>query len=195
MTDTTPGVTPGPKRGVPVWAQIIVWVALLGLLAIVAFGLKRAQQGSVQVGDKLPDFTVTFFDGYNYAGESEMKLSGFKGKVVVLNFWASWCKPCEQEAAELEESWQFYKDTDRVVFLGVDYTDTPTEANTYLKKFAITFPNSPDLGSRIAQLFRITGVPETYFIDQNGVLRYAQVGPFTSVDQIKTQVDALLNNQ
>jgi cytochrome c biogenesis protein CcmG/thiol:disulfide interchange protein DsbE len=190
MTETTTA----PKRGVPVWAQIIIWMGLLGLLAVVAFGLRRAQQGSVVVGDTLPDFTVTFFDGYEYAGKTEMKLSDFKGKVVVLNFWASWCKPCEQEAAELEAAWLYYKDTDQVIFLGVDYTDTPTEANAYLKKFAITYPNSPDLGSRIAQLFRITGVPETYFIDQNGVLQYAQVGPFTSVDEIKVQVDALLKN-
>jgi cytochrome c biogenesis protein CcmG/thiol:disulfide interchange protein DsbE len=191
MTDTTSA----PNRGVPVWVQIIIWVGLLGLLAVVAFGLRRAQQGSVVVGDTLPDFTVTFFEGYEYQARTELKLSDLKGKVVVLNFWASWCKPCEQEAAELEAAWQYYKDTDQVVFLGVDYTDTPTEANAYLKKFAISYPNSPDLGSRVAQLFRITGVPETYFIDQNGVLRYAQVGPFTSIEQIKAQVDALLQNQ
>ena len=121
-----------PKRGVPVWVQIIVWVGLLGLLTLVAFGLRRTQQGSLVVGDTLPDFSLSFFDGYQMQGQSEVKLSDFKGKVVVLNFWASWCKPCEQEAAAMEASWRTYKPGGQVVFVGADYVDTEPEARGYL---------------------------------------------------------------
>jgi cytochrome c biogenesis protein CcmG/thiol:disulfide interchange protein DsbE len=181
-----------PKRGVPLWVQILVWVGLLGLLTIVALGLRRSQQGSVRVGDTLPDFTLKFFDGYTYQGQSEVKLSDLRGKVVVINFWASWCKPCEQEAAEVEAAWQVYEPGGQVVFFGADYVDTEPEARGYLKKFAITYPNGPDLGTRISQIFRITGVPETYFIDQNGKLVYAQIGPFTSEAQIHAILDPLL---
>ncbi len=182
-----------PRRGVPVWVQVIVWVALLALLVIVALGLRRAQQGTVQPGDQIPNFTLTLFDGYTYAGASEVNLVDLQGKVVVINFWASWCKPCEQEAAEIESAWRFYEPTGKVVFLGADYVDTEPEARGYLKKFDITYPNGPDLGTRISQMFRIKGVPETYFIDQTGKLVYVQVGPFQSEEQIRSIIDQLLN--
>lgn len=189
MTEST---QPPARRGVPLWAQITVFAFLLGLLLLVGVTLNRRQQGTVQPGDQIPDFTLPLFSGYEYEGKTEVKLSDFRGKVVVLNFWASWCKPCEQEAAELEQAWQAYASTGEVVFLGADYVDTEPEARVYLQKFGITYPNGPDLGTRISQLFRIAGVPETYFIDGEGVLRYVQVGPFTSLEQIQFQIDQLL---
>src|SRR5512139_2422291 len=190
MTDSP---TPAPRRGVPLWAQIIIWVFLIGLLAIVAMGLRRAQQGTVQPGQKIDNFTLPLYSGYEYEGKSEISLEDLRGKVVVMNFWASWCKPCEQEAAELQQVWEEYEPTGEVIFLGADYVDTEPNARVYLKKFGITFPNGPDLATKISQYFRIKGVPETYFIDREGVLRYIQVGPFTSAEQLRTQIDALLN--
>ncbi len=181
------------RRGVPLWAQIIIWVGLLGLLGMVGFTLNKRQQGTVQPGDVIPDFTLPLFSDYEYAGQSEIKLSDLRGKVVVLNFWASWCKPCEQEAAELQEAWELYEPTGQVIFLGADYVDTEPEARVYLQKYGINFPNGPDMGTRVSQLFRIQGVPETYFIDKAGVLRYVQVGPFTSLGQIQQQIDLLLS--
>ena len=187
------GTSPqAPRRVVPVWVQVIVWVVLLALLTIVAFGLRRSQQGSLRVGDTLPDFSLTFFDGYQFQGKSEVKLSEFIGKVVVINFWASWCKPCEQEAAAMEATWRAYEPGGQVIFIGADYVDTEPEARGYLKKFDITYPNGPDLGTRISQMFRITGVPETYFIDQTGKLAYAQVGPFGSESEIHAVIDPLI---
>jgi len=183
MTENIP-----QKRGVPLWAQISIWVFLVALLVLVGIILGKRQQGNVQPGDKIPDFSLPLFSGYEYAGKSEVKLSDFQGKVVVLNFWASWCKPCEQEAAELEEAWKSYEADGRVVFLGADYVDTEPEARAYLKKFGITFSNGPDMGTKISQMFRISGVPETYFIDPNGVLYYVKIGPFVSVDEIKSIV-------
>ncbi len=190
MTDST---TPAPRRGVPLWVQILIWVFLIGLLAIVAMGLRRAQQGTVQPGQKIENFSLPLFSGYELDGQNEIKLENLRGKVVVLNFWASWCKPCEQEAAEMQAAWKEYEPTGKVVFLGADYVDTEPNARVYLKKFGITYANGPDLATKISQYFRIKGVPETYFIDQEGVLRYVQVGPFSSADQIRTQIDALLS--
>jgi cytochrome c biogenesis protein CcmG/thiol:disulfide interchange protein DsbE len=189
MTETS---IPAPRRGVPLWAQIIVWVFLVGLLAIVALGLRRAQQGTVQPGQTIDDFALPLYSGYDLDGNSEVHLNDLRGKVVVINFWASWCKPCEQEAAELQQAWTEYEPTGQVMFLGIDYVDTEPEERVYLKKFGITYPNGPDLATRISQYFRIKGVPETYFIDQEGVLKYVQVGPFTSIDQIRAQIDPLL---
>jgi len=189
MTETS---IPAPRRGVPIWVQIIIWVFLVGLLAIVAMGLQRAQQGTVQPGQVIDNFTLSLFSGYEMDGKSEIHLEDLRGKVVVINFWASWCKPCEQEAAELQQAWTEYEPTGQVLFLGVDYVDTEPEARVYLKKFGITYPNGPDLATRISQYFRIKGVPETYFVDQDGVLQYVQVGPFTSIDQIRAQIDPLI---
>ena len=183
---------PKPKKGMSLAAQIVVWLAILAILALVAVGLARTQQGTVQIGDQIPDFTLKFFDGYTYEGNTELKLSDFKGKVVVLNFWASWCIPCEDEAAELESSWRYYQNSDQVVFIGVDYVDTEPEARGYLTKFDITYPNGPDLATKISQLFRIKGVPETYFIDKEGKLAYTQIGPFSTEAQIHNIIDGLL---
>jgi cytochrome c biogenesis protein CcmG/thiol:disulfide interchange protein DsbE len=170
----------------PPWGRILVWVGVLGLLAILALGLRRAQQGPVAVGDTVPNFTLTTFDG------ETINLTDLQGKVVVLNFWASWCKPCEQEAADMEAAWRAYQPRGDVVFLGVDYVDTEPEALVYLEKFNITYPNGPDLGTRISQAFRIRGVPETYIIDQNNILQRVQIGPFSSLSQIQAMIDPLL---
>jgi cytochrome c biogenesis protein CcmG, thiol:disulfide interchange protein DsbE len=180
-----------PRRGVPLWAQIIVWVAILGLLVMVGVTLLKRQQGTVQPNDRIPGFTLPLFEGYEYEGKSEVKLSELSGKVVVINFWASWCKPCEQEAAELQEAWKFYEPSGQVIFLGADYVDTEPEARVYLEKYEITFPNGPDMGTRISQMFRTQGVPETYFIDKTGVLRFVQIGPFASVKAIQSVIDPL----
>jgi len=181
-----------PKRGVSLWVQIAVWLFVVALLLLVGFTLSKRQQGTVQPGEQIPDFTLPLFSGYEYENKSEVKLSDLQGKIVVLNFWASWCKPCEQEAAELQEAWEFYKPDGRVIFIGADYVDTEPEARAYLKKFGITFSNGPDMGTKISQMFRIQGVPETYFIDQSGTLYYTKIGPFISVDEIKSLVDQKL---
>ncbi|MBI5953544.1 MAG: redoxin domain-containing protein [Chloroflexi bacterium] len=180
------------KRGVPLWAQIVIWAALIGLLVLVGFGLMRAQNPMLKEGEPVPDFELVFYEGYEYNGVEKMKLSDLRGKIVIVNIWASWCKPCEQEAPELEEAWQFYKDGGDVVLIGVDYVDTPAGAQGYLTKFDITFPNAPDLKSNISSILNLKmGVPETYFIDREGVLRHVKVGPFMSVNEIKSVVDSI----
>lgn len=167
---------------------LIAWGAVLALLVFLALGLMRSQQGPVGVGQDAPEYLLTTFSGEQISSRE------LDGKVVVLNFWASWCKPCEQEAADLEAAWQHYKPGGEVVFLGVDYVDTEPEAVGYLEKFAITYPNGPDLGTRISQAYRIRGVPETFVIDQNGELAAFQKGPFLSFEHIRGTIDPLLEN-
>jgi cytochrome c biogenesis protein CcmG, thiol:disulfide interchange protein DsbE len=182
MTETT---LTTEQRGVPRWVQIMIWIVLVGLLALMALGLQKAQKPMAEVGKRIPDLSFQFFNGYEYEGTSQISLSDLRGKAVVINVWASWCKPCEQEAPELQKFWATYQDRG-VVLIGVDYVDTPSGAMTYLKKFRITFPNAPDLQSAISStLNRNMGVPETYFIDRDGVLQYVQVGPFTSIEEIQ----------
>lgn len=180
------GIVEKPARPRVAWGRMFVWGGLLALLVIVAFGLMRAQQGPVDKGQKAPAFVLTTFDG------QQINSADLKGKVVLINFWASWCKPCESEAADLEAAWRYYQSRDDVIFLGVDYADTEPEALAYLKKFDITYPNGPDLGTRISQAFRIRGVPETYVVAPDGQLALQKIGPFASLTEIKAAIDPLL---
>ncbi|MBI4730811.1 MAG: TlpA family protein disulfide reductase [Chloroflexi bacterium] len=181
------------KRGVPLWAQLLIWAGLLGLLALVALGLAKAKTPILTNGSAVPEFTLPLYEGYEYGGAADVTLAALRGKVVVLNFWASWCKPCESEAADLEAAWRIYQPGGEVVFLGVDYVDTEPEARSYLAKFDITYPNGPDMGTRISQIFnRNLGVPETYVIDRQGILRYVKIGPFASVEEIQAVVESVL---
>ena len=169
------------------WGMAAAWLVVMGLLVIVAIQLKKAQQGTVVAGEPAPAFILTTFEGEDIA------LADLRGKVVVLNFWASWCKPCEQEAADLQTAWEIYQPSGEVVFLGVDYVDTDIEAAKYLEKWQITYLNGPDLGTRISQSFRIRGVPETYIIDREGVLRYVKIGPFVSLQEITAAIESVVN--
>ena len=144
------------------WGALLAWVALFGLLGIVAMGMVSKQAPPVAIGKMVPDFSLTTFEG------SQIHLNDLSGKVVVINFWASWCKPCEQEAADLEAAWRYYQPRGDVVFLGIAWTDTESASKAYLAKFDITYPNGPDVQTLISQAYHITGVPETYFIGKDG---------------------------
>lgn len=170
----------------PVPVFILAGVLLVAFLGFLFMGLKRSQQGPVKVGDPMPAIVLTTFSG------ETIDTSAQKGNVVLLNFWASWCKPCESEAAALQEAWEYYEPGGKVLFVGVDYVDTEPEALASLEKFNITYPNGPDLGTQISQMFRIRGVPETFVIDRNGNLAYIQIGPFSSTNQIRSIIDPLL---
>jgi cytochrome c biogenesis protein CcmG/thiol:disulfide interchange protein DsbE len=180
-------VTAAPKVKKFRWGSLLAWLGLIALLAVVGIGLYISQQGPVSQGQKAPAFTLTTFDN------QQISLDSLKGKVVLVNFWASWCIPCAQEAADLQAAWEHYQPGGNVVFVGVDYVDTNPEAMAYLKKFNISYPNGPDLGTRISQDFRMRGVPETYIIDKNGMLVGSKIGPFGSMQEIQALIDPHLN--
>jgi cytochrome c biogenesis protein CcmG/thiol:disulfide interchange protein DsbE len=155
----------------------------LALLGLLAWGLGKSRRGPVESG-LAPDFTLTGYDGRT------VTLSELHGQVVILNFWASWCLPCREEAAYLEQTWRKYKDQG-VVFIGVDYVDTEKAALAYIQEFDITYINGPDLRTRISQAYNIKGVPETYYVARNGELRGVKIGPLQP-PQLDEKIDALL---
>ncbi|MEX0788067.1 MAG: TlpA disulfide reductase family protein [Anaerolineales bacterium] len=172
-----------PRRLGP--GSVAAAALVLGLLALLGLGVLRRQSGPIAVGSVSPDFVLTTFEG------ETIRAQDLRGRAVLINFWASWCLPCEQEAEALERSWQASRD-EGVVFLGVNYVDTEPEARDYLDRFGITYPNGPDLGTRMAQQFRILGVPETFFLDAGGVVTFVQIGPFASDEEIQTALQTAL---
>jgi cytochrome c biogenesis protein CcmG/thiol:disulfide interchange protein DsbE len=121
-------------------------------------------------GGRVPHFQLTTFEG------DQIDLNDLRGQIVVVNFWASWCIECYDEAPLLEEAYQEFKDQG-VIFVGIDYLDTEKEALVYMERYGITYPSGQDLGSEISRDFQITGVPETFFIDRDGTIHHVQIGP------------------
>jgi len=167
--------------------KILLWGGLVLLFIVLAIGLFRSQQGQVSIGEAAPDFELISFEGVTY------RLSDYRGSVIVVNFWASWCESCKPEARDLEQAYQDYLERGDVLFLGVDYVDTEPEALSYLDEFGITYPNGPDLRTKISQVYRIRGVPETFIIDQQGIIAHVQIGPYSSLEHIKSTIDPLLD--
>lgn len=169
----------------PRWGAFAAWSALFLILILLGLGLIRSGQGQLPVGSEVPDFVLTTFDG------QEIALADLSGQVVVINFWASWCSSCDEEAVELEQAFQIYKDRG-VTFLGVDYSDTDRAALAYLERYGVTYPNGPDLGTRISQAFRIRAVPETYIVGPDGMLADRKIGPFLSLQEIVDTIERVL---
>ena len=165
---------------------IVAFAVILALLGLLAWGLRKVQAGPVNSG-MAPDFTLTSFDGRT------LTLSELRGQVVIINFWASWCPPCREEAAYLEQTWRKYEGKG-VIFIGVDWVDTEKEALAYMDEFDLTYFNGPDIGTRIAQAYNIQGVPETFYVAKNGELRGVHIGPLKS-PELDNKIEELLAEQ
>ncbi|TMK49436.1 MAG: TlpA family protein disulfide reductase [Actinobacteria bacterium] len=95
----------------------------------------------------------------------------YRGAVMVVNFWATWCGPCRREQPGLERLWNEFRDRG-VYFLGVNYRDEPTAARAYLSQFAVTYPSIQDQAGALAFDFGFVGLPDTYVVDRSGQIRY-----------------------
>ena len=119
--------------------------------------------------ERAADFQLDLLSG------GELNLSDLQGKVVVLNFWASWCPPCRAEMPSFESIYQEYSDRG-VVFVGVAVSDTEDEAREFAEKVGVTYPIGLDSG-QIAVTYRISAMPTTYFIDEDGSISKRIQGP------------------
>ena len=140
-------------------------VLFLGLLF---YGLKTHNRPIE--GREAPDFSLQLFSGEAF------HLNDQRGRVAVVNFWASWCLPCREEAPTLEAFWRSYR-SKGVVMVGVNIWDTESSARAFIEEFGITYPNGPDRKGTIAIDYRVTGVPETFFIDREGKIIHRHIGP------------------
>jgi peroxiredoxin len=138
---------------------------------------------SVKVGEPLPDFTLTDANG------KQVQLSSFRGKPLVLTFFASWCNPCEKEMPLLQQA---HDDTpDRFGALAVSYDDLAGDSRDFVHRLGVTFPVGLDPDGQVKRAYGVTGIPQTFFVDANGVLRDRVYG-ITSKRALDQPLDALL---
>lgn len=171
-------------------ASSLRWVipaAVVPVLVLLAYGFKTDPREipSPLLGRPAAAFSLTTFEG------AQLSLEGLRGQVVMLNFWASWCIPaCYEEAPALERTWRAYKDKG-VMVVGINIQDKEEAARAFLRRFEHSFPNTPDPKGRVSVDYGVYGVPETFFIDRKGRVRFKLVGALT--DEIaRRQLDALL---
>ena len=147
--------------------QAATVVVVLGLLALLIWKVAHQDKGVKLGGGRTPPapaFALTRLDA-----PGKLALASLRGKVVVLNFWASWCAPCKSEAPRLEAAWQRYRQQG-VVVLGVDGQDFSSDAKRFIRKHKITYPNVHDGPGDVGTKYGVTGFPETYFVDRRGRL-------------------------
>ena len=145
----------------------IINVGLLVLLLTQLLTPAPQADSDPLVGHSAPNFSLAMLE--SHSSQSTLALSNFKGKPVVLNFWASWCDPCKEEAPLLENSWkQAQAQGKDVVFLGIDYQDPNNNGLSFLKLYSITYPTALDANGSAAMKYGVTSLPQTIFIGRNG---------------------------
>ncbi len=162
-------------------AFLVTALLLSGLAAISYFGLRRGSPDrdiqSALLGKPAPDFELPVYQRYQNDYGPLLKLSDYEGKPVVINFWATWCVSCIQEAPTLERIWQKYKD--KALIIGVQTLEKGKESagNSFLTRFDLSFPSVMDRNNDVSVDYGIFGLPETFFIHPNGTIYYKFVGP------------------
>ena len=172
-----------PRALSPAWMAGGAIVLIVAVLLVYAIVTKPAEPPAV--GSPVPDFEFTALDG------STMSLSARRGDVVVVNFFASWCDPCREEAAALEQTWLGYQDQG-VQFYGIAYKDADSKAQAFLDEFNVSYPSTVDTTNRTARDYGVTGVPETFVIDREGLLVHHFLGPITQA-QLAREIEQALN--
>lgn len=154
---------------------ILLWTQLLTPARQPASTSSDIPANNALVGHAAPAFTLSVLSG---SPVSSLALAAYKGQPVMLNFWASWCGPCQQEAPFLQSQWQ-QAHARGVVFLGVDYQDSKVAGLDFVQKYSISYPNVVDASGTTAINYGVTGTPETFFINRKGVIVAWLPGPLS----------------
>lgn len=180
------------RRLLPV---LLVAVPLAGLMVLLGWKMAQGSYkggpsvftrlGEVPVQRAVPlELSLTTLEGRT------LSATDLRGQVVMVDFWASWCPPCRDEARLLQEVWERYRERG-VVFVGIAIWDSDPEVRAFLERYGIRYPIALDGRGTLAVEYGVTGVPEKYFFDRNGLLRRRFVGPMTEAALTET-LDSLI---
>jgi thiol-disulfide isomerase/thioredoxin len=182
---------PMQRNPIKIKALIILLLAIViaGFTTFLAIGIlgtstATGRSGKELVGKKTPFFVAPMVGG------KLISLEDYKDRPVVLNFWASWCPPCRDETPGMERVWRKYKD-EGVIILGINVQDGEKEAKRYISEFGVTFFNALDLDGHITVDYGVTGLPVTFFINEEGFVIGRWVGSI-SESKLDSWVSGLL---
>jgi cytochrome c biogenesis protein CcmG/thiol:disulfide interchange protein DsbE len=169
--------------------QVLALGLVAALLALLVWKVVQDETGGgslverVQRGERppAPDLDLERLDG-----KGTVSLASLRGRGVLLNFWASWCIPCKEEAALLEQAWRKYRG-DGLVVLGVDAQDFRGDARSFVERFGITYPVVHDGRGSTLGRFGVTGFPETFFVGRDGKVVAVEVGPFDESNEAELE--------
>ncbi len=181
----------GARRRRSRWITVAAVIVGVGLLAaLFGFGLGRDPSviRSPLLGRRAPDFALRTLDGSRW-----VRLADLRGQVVVVNFWASWCAACREEHPALTAAWDRYSDQG-VLLVGIDFQDRKGSALAFMPEMGGDWPVVEDPGGRTALDYGMYGVPETFFIGRDGVIRFKRIGP-SSYELLTDQIQRLLNQR
>jgi cytochrome c biogenesis protein CcmG, thiol:disulfide interchange protein DsbE len=181
-------------------AAVAGGVIVAGVIALLVVGLVNRDVGT-SIQDALdegkrpdaPAFSAPVLiaaDGLGPVG-SDVSLDDLRGRTVVLNFWASWCEPCEREAPILSQVARRYRGSGDAVVLGMDVQDLSEKALGFAREFGIAYPSLREAGESAYRDYQLTGVPETFVIDPEGRIALRAVGEVTDPAQLTTAIDQL----
>ena len=196
---TDPDADPGGDRrrliGLVVGAVVTALIVVLLVVGLLNRGASTTIDDALDAGSRppAPDLQLPVLvsgAGLPPAGQ-EASLADLRGKVVVLNLWASWCEPCREEAPVLESVWQRYRNKD-VVVLGIDIQDLSDDARAFIREYGLTYPSLRDGSDGSKAALEATGVPETFLIDREGRIALHIAGPVSRTEQLTGPLDEVL---
>ncbi len=175
--------TPARLRSPTTWRILAAAVILVGALAVAALLRRVGSSGGAtalgpldttapHVGDPAPRFALRAEDG------RVVNLDSFRDKPVIINFWATWCGPCQAEIPDLDQVYREYRSRGLVV-LGVDVGETAADTESFRQRIPFGYPVLMDADGRVAKQYRVNGLPGSFFIAPDGTLRHVQVGALT----------------
>ena len=146
---------------------------ILGLAVVLTLAFRRDPHDirTGTIGQPAPAFRLA-----DLSGNGSISLEHYKGKIVILNFWASWCVPCKEENPALAAVWERYRGSD-VILLGIVFQDSVEAARAYTDRLGNTWPSAVDASGQVALSYGVFGPPETYFIGRDGIIAGRHIGP------------------
>ena len=158
---------------------------LLIILACVLLVTGCSEPSTAQVGKQAPDFTLQNLDGQS------VSLSDFRGKPVLINFWATWCRPCVYEMPYLQETYEEWS-SKGLVMLAINMGESPFTVKQFLQAYNLTLPALIDIQGDAARKYNIISIPTSFFVDSDGIIREKIIGAFPNKGTIEQHLDKIM---
>lgn len=175
------------KRALKITGQLGAVALVLALLGLLVWKVAADTGPDARVGKPAPAFSLPRL----HDPDRELSLASLRGKAVVINFWASWCGPCRDEAPMLQKAWEERR-SDGVVVLGIDSRDFLGDGRKFVREFGLTYPNVYDGPAKLFEPWGLTGFPETFVLDRKGIIVEHVVGPIEGEDQLDAAIEKAL---